>query len=80
MGNYVVICFLPIESLEKKVNEERARVKALQEKEKQDKLVEDSDAVSVTEDPQLSPAPSCFSTEGSTVDKTLPAKEGTCML
>ena len=55
---------------------ERARAKALQEKEKQDRLGEDSDAASAIEDQQLSPAPSCSSSEGGTVDKPSPIKEG----
>ena len=65
--------------MEGKLSEERARAKALQEKVKQDRLGEDSDAASVTEDQQLSPAPSCSSTEGDTVHKDSSAKEGTCI-
>ena len=72
-----VICLLQIEILEKKVGEERAR--KLQEKERQDNLGEDSDIASVIEDQQLSPAPSCSSSEGGIVDKILSPKEGTCI-
>ena len=63
--------------MEGKVSEERAKAKALQEKEKQDRLGKDSDAASVIEDQQLSPTPSYSSSEGGTVDKTSPVKEGT---
>ena len=48
-------------------------------KEKQDILGEDSDAASVIEDQQLSPTPSCSSSEGGTVDKISSVKEGTCI-
>ena len=64
--------------MEKKVSEERARI--LQEKQKQGELRKDSDTSIVIEDQQLSPAPSCSSSEGGTVDKASSAKEGTCKL
>ena len=66
--------------MEGKVVEERARAIAQQEKEKQDRLGKDSDAAGMIEDQQLSPAPSCSSSEGGTVDKPLSVKEGTYIL
>ena len=63
--------------MERKVSEKRAREKALQEKKKEDRLGEDSGEAIAIEEQQLSPAPSCSSSEGGTVDKASSTKEGT---
>ena len=71
---------LQAEKLERKVTEERARVRTLLEKEKQGEPGEDGNASSVADRLQLSQAPSCSSSEGSAADKPSTAKEGRCIL